>query len=377
MEITSFDTIPISIPKKTALQTGGTTNSTSGSDTFEHVLVRIETEAGIVGYGEVAPHPDWPNSGTQSTIQTVLDEEFRPLVEGRNVLHIGRIIETLDDAVSSHPFALSGVDTALYDAIGKYKQCPVYSLLGGPTTPERTLPLHYTIGIKDPETVRNEVSSAVENGFTDFKLKVGATDREMDCRRLEVIRDECPEARIRVDANQTWAPGEAVQAIRTLDDAADGILFVEQPVAHDDRDGLRRVRAAVDPEIMADEGCYSPSDVAQLARSDAVDAVNIKLAKAGGITNATRVASVAGAHGLPCFIGGMLELGVGASAASHFAVATPERSYPTGILNADASDSLLTNGDRWQSDSPTFTVPAENGLGITVDTDCLERHRTD
>lgn len=377
MEITSFEAIPISIPKNTALRTGGKTNSTSGSDTFDHVLVRIELATGTVGYGEVAPHPDWPNSGTQRTIRTVLDEEFGPLIVGKNALHVARIIETLDERVSSHPFALSGVDTALYDAIGKYKQCPVYSLLGGPTTPERTLPLHYTVGIKDPESLRDEVSSAVEKGFTDFKLKVGATDREMDCRRLEVIRDECPRARIRVDANQAWAPGEAVQAIRMLNNAAKGLIFVEQPVAHTDQDGLRRVRAAVEPEVMADEGCYSSSDVAQLARADAVDAINVKLAKAGGITNATRVAAVAEAHGLPCFIGGMLELGVGAAAAAHFALATPERSYPTGILNADATDSLLANSDNWRTDSPTFTVPADNGLGISIDTDSLERYRTD
>lgn len=377
MEITGVEAIPISVPKNTAVQTGGTTESTSGSNTFDHVLVRIETSPGIVGYGEIAPHPDWPNCGTQSTIRTVLDEEFRPLIEGRNGLHVARIIETLDEAVSSQPFALSGVDTALYDAIGKYHECPVYSVLGGQPNQNRTLPLHYTVGIKEPDEVREEVSSANEAGFTDFKLKVGAADREMDCQRLRTVRNECPEARIRVDANQTWAPGEAVRAIRELDEAADGIVFVEQPVSHDDPDGLRRVRSAVEPSVMADEGCYSPEDVAQLVRADAVDAVNVKLAKAGGITRATRVAAVAAAHGLPCFVGGMLELGVGAAAAAHFALATPERSYPTGILNADADGSLLEHGERWQPESPVFTVPDDDGFGFSVDTARLERYRTD
>jgi len=377
MEVTSLEAIPVSVPKATALRTGGSDASTSGSTSFDHVLVRAQTDGDVVGYGEVAPHPDWPNSGTQATVRSVIDSEFAPIVEGRDPAHVERIAAALDDAVASQPFAVAGVDAALYDALGKQLDRPTYELLGGPTASDRSLPLHYTVGIKPPEAVRAEVADAADSGFTAFKLKVGADERDADRRRLEAVREACPEARIRVDANGTWNAGEAVRAVRTLNDAADGIVFVEQPVPRDDTAGLRRVRGAVEPAVMADEGCYSPADVAALASADAVDAINVKPAKAGGLTGAKRVAAVAAAHGLPCYVGGMLELSVGAAAAAHFALASPERAYPTGLLNADADGSLLETPDRWRPDGPTFSVPDRPGMGVSVDPDALERYRTD
>ncbi|WP_311172969.1 mandelate racemase/muconate lactonizing enzyme family protein [Halobellus ordinarius] len=377
MEVTTLDAIPVSVPKATALRTGGSTASTAGSASFDHVLVRAETAGGVTGYGEVAPHPDWPNSGTQSTVRSVIESEFAPVVEGRRAAHVARLTEELDRTVASQPFARAGVDAALYDAFGKHVGRPTYELLGGPTNTDRSLPLHYTIGIKDPEEVREEASAAAADGFRAFKLKVGADERSADCRRLEAVRDACPDARIRVDANGTWSAGESVRAIRELNEAAQGIVFVEQPVPHDDRSGLRRVREAVEPSVMADEGCYTPGDVATLASANAVDAINIKPAKAGGLSGAKRVAATAAAHNLPCYIGGMLELSVGAAAAAHFALATPERAYPTGLLNADADGSLVENPDRWNAAGPSFTVPDEPGMGIAVDADAVERYRVD
>jgi len=377
MELTSLDAIPISVPKATALRTGGSDASTAGSDTFDHVLVRAETADGVVGYGEVAPHPDWPNSGTQATVQSVIESEFAPLVAGRDPSHVARIVDELDRTVASHPFALAGVDAALYDALGKQLGRPTYELLGGPTAADRSLPLHYTVGIKEPDAVREEVAAAADRGFSAFKLKVGADERDADRRRLEAVRETCPGARIRVDANGSWAAGEAVRAIRELNQAADGIVFVEQPVPRDDVAGLARVRSAVEPSVMADEGCYGPTDVASLARANAVDAINVKPAKAGGITGAKRVAAVAAAHGLPCYVGGMLELGVGAAAAAHFALATPKRAYPTGLLNADADGSLLSEPDRWAPDGPAVAVPDDPGMGVSVDPTAVERYRID
>lgn len=377
MEVADLEAIPISVPQTTALRTGGSDTSTSGSGSFDHVLVRVTTADGVTGYGEAAPHPDWPQSGTQSTVRSVISSKFAPLIEGRNVAHIARITEELDRAVASHPFARSAIDGALYDAFGKHLDCPVFDLLGGPTSDDRSLPLHYTVGIKNPEQVATEAEAAAKNGFAAFKLKVGDDDIAADCRRLEAIRSSCSDARIRVDANGTWNAGEAVRKINTLNEAADGIVFVEQPVPYDDPAGLRHVREEVTPSVMADEGCYTPADVAALASRGAVDAINVKPAKAGGIAGARRVVATAAAHGLPCYVGGMLELGIGAAAAAHFAIAAPERAYPTGLLNADAGGSVVTRPARWQPEGPSFVVPDDPGIGVSVDPDAVERYRVD
>jgi L-alanine-DL-glutamate epimerase-like enolase superfamily enzyme len=168
-----------------------------------------------------------------------------------------------------------------------------------------------------------------------------------------------------------------MRRIPLLDEAADGLVLVEQPVAHDDLDGLARVTAAVDVPILADEACFSPRDVAALARRDACDVVNIKLGKTGGLARACDVATVAAAHGFPCFVGSMLELGVGAAANAQFAAASPSVSYPTGTLNVHAEHGLVVEGDRWEPDGSTFELPDAPGLGVTVDESALARYRVD
>lgn len=118
-------------------------------------------------------------------------------------------------------------------------------------------------------------------------------------------------------------------------------------------------------------------EVAALARRDACDVVNIKLGKTGGLVRACDVATVAAAHGLPCFVGSMLELGVGAAANAQFAAASPSVSYPTGTLNVHAEHSLVAEQERWEPSGSVFELPDAPGLGVTVDESALERYRVD
>jgi L-alanine-DL-glutamate epimerase-like enolase superfamily enzyme len=237
--------------------------------------------------------------------------------------------------------------------------------------------LHYSIGIKAPEEVREAAATAAEDGLTAFKVKVGGPDFAAERDAVAAIAEAVPDARIRVDANQGWSVPEAVRRIPRLDEAAGGLVLVEQPIAYDDVAGLRRVREAVAPPILADEACFGPRDVARLARAEACDIVNIKLGKTGGLARAVDVAAVADAHGLPCFMGSMLELGVGTAANAHFAAACPTVTYPTGILNVHAADTLVEERERWTPDGDTFALPDAPGLGVTLDEDALASFRVD
>lgn len=380
MRVTDVDAVPVSVPAEKRLRTGGDADADPDEReveerTYDHLVVRVDLADGTRGYGEVAPHPDWPHAGTRDACRVVVKDRYAPVVEGTDVVHVARTAERLDREAAGLPFARAGVDVALHDALGRHLDVPLYSLLGGPTTDDRELEIHHTVGIESPESVREEASAAADRGIEAFKLKVGGPDPAAEVRRLVAVREAVPDARIRVDANGAWAADEAIRRVRALDDAADGLVFVEQPVPHDDIEGLRRVRAATPPPVMADEGCYSARDAVRLANREAVDVVNLKVANAGGLHGATRAAAVADALGLSCFAGGMLELGIGAAASAHFAVSTPAIRYPTGIFNRFAEHALIEDAADWEPSGPRVAIPDRPGLGVTVDGAALDRYR--
>ncbi|MGM0592175.1 MAG: mandelate racemase/muconate lactonizing enzyme family protein [Halobacteriota archaeon] len=377
MNVATVEAYPVSVPVATALRNsraGG--RSTRVTETFDHVVVRVVLDDGTAGHGEVAPHPTWRGSTDQAASVRLIEHRLRPAIEGANLLRAPRLLSRVGDD-GGFPFAAAGIEMALYDALGRSLAVPVYDLLGGPTGESPRLDLHRTLGIDSPEAIREAAQTAVAAGYRTFKLKVGGSDSTAEADRLRAVRESVSEANIRVDANGSWTTEEAIDRIRVLDEAAGGLELVEQPVESSDFAGLRRVREAVRPPVVVDESCHSAADVATLARADAADVVNVKLAKAGGFSGARRAVAVAAAHGLPCFPGGMAEFGVGAAANAHFAVSTPEMAYSTGVLNRYAAETLLENEAQWIPDGGRFTLPEKPGLGVDVDADAIERYRTD
>lgn len=376
MKVTGVEAIPVSVPAETAYETS-LSLATPGEQTYDHVIVRLQTDDGVTGLGEVAPMASWPHGLSQSAVRALIEETLAPVIEGRRLDRIPRIVEDCSRALSGEPFPLCGVDVALWDALGKSRKLPVYELLGGPTGGDPSIDLHYSVGIKSPDEVRADATRAAERGFSAFKVKVGNPDFAAERDAIAAVVAAVPDARIRIDANQGWSAPEALRKIPALDDAAGGLVLVEQPVDYDDVEGLARIRESVGPPILADEACFGPRDVAALARAGACDIVNIKLAKTGGLARARDVATVADAHGMTCFMGSMLELGVGAAASAHFAAACPTVTYPSGILNVHAESTLVAEHERWAPDDETFTLPDTPGLGVTLDADALAEYRTD
>ncbi|WP_256301725.1 mandelate racemase/muconate lactonizing enzyme family protein [Haloarchaeobius salinus] len=376
MKVTAVKTIPVSVPAETAYKTSLSLAS-EAEHKFEHVLVQIETDAGVTGLGESAPLSSWPHGLSQGAVNSLIEETLAPVVEGRRLENIPRIIDDCWQALPGEPFPLCGIDMALWDALGKARDLPVYDLLGGPANERPSIDLHYTIGIKEPRKVRSDVKKATDAGYSAIKIKVGGPDFAIEREAITAIAEAAPDTRIRIDANQGWTVPEALRRIPILDDAAGGLVLVEQPIDYDNIAGMARLRGSVSPPILADEACFGPRSVATLARADACDIVNVKLGKAGGFSRASDVATVADAHGLPCFMGGMLELGVGAAANAHFAASCPNITYPTGALHVHATDTLVQEQAQWTPETGTFTVPDTAGLGVTLDRDAVAQYRVD
>ncbi|QZT35327.1 dipeptide epimerase [Caldalkalibacillus thermarum TA2.A1] len=178
----------------------------------------------------------------------------------------------------------------------------------------------YTISVNAPEEMSKDACQYVHNGFRILKVKVGRDDIDRDILRIRAIRDAVgPDVKIRIDANQGWKVKEAIRAIKKMEDMGLDIELVEQPVKAHDIDGLKKITDAVYTPIMADESIFSPEDAFEVLKRRAVDLINIKLMKCGGIFKAELINRMAEACGVECMVGSMIESFISVTAAAHFA----------------------------------------------------------
>jgi L-alanine-DL-glutamate epimerase-like enolase superfamily enzyme len=270
------------------------------------VWIRLTDADGLTGWGEANPVQYYGE--TPDTVCAAL-EVYRGAVESAaSPFAVQEIEIACREDLGGNAAARAGIVAALYDLMGKRTGLPVHSLLG--LDPSRAPWTSFTIGLDEPEVIRAKLGEAAE--YPILKLKVGT---ERDDEILTLVREEAPAVRLRVDANTAWQPRQAVERIESLQRF--GIEFVEQPVAAHDIDGLRFVRERSPLPIIADESCITAADVPRLA--GAVDGINIKLAKCGGITEALRMIHTARAHNLQVMLGCMIETSLGIAAAAQLA----------------------------------------------------------
>jgi L-Ala-D/L-Glu epimerase / N-acetyl-D-glutamate racemase len=277
-----------------------------GSSEYTRVRVRLVDADGVEGLGEAAPSPFYGE--TADTVVAAL-EQFRSIVEATDPWELERLERTLPRALRGNAAARMAVSAAAHDIVGKRLGAPLYRVWG--LTPEQAPPSSFTIAIAPTEA---ELVERVEQAaaYPILKVKLG-TDHDDDIVRT--VRGAAPGKIVRVDANAAWTPKHALAMIERL--ARHGVEFVEQPVAADDIEGLRFVRQRSPLPIIADESCVTSTDIPRLA--GAVDGINIKLAKCGGLLEARRMIATARAHGMRVMMGCMIETSLGITAAAHLA----------------------------------------------------------
>jgi L-alanine-DL-glutamate epimerase-like enolase superfamily enzyme len=270
--------------------------------TVETVVARVTDSDGRVGLGE-APQV-WKVTGDSvAGSAACLEGPLRDAVLGRSTDPVATW-PLIAAAVAGNRAAKAALDSALHDLAG---------LRGDP------VPTVVTVSAGEPDDIAEAARARVAEGFSVLKLKVG-TDAETDLARVRAVRAGAgPEATIRLDANQGWDAFAAVEVIRAIEDAGLRIELVEQPVPARDLLGFAHVRRHVETPLMADESVCDLDDLVELIRHGSADLVNLKQAKAGGITPALELARVARLHGLGVSVGCMLESHVGIRAAASLA----------------------------------------------------------
>jgi L-alanine-DL-glutamate epimerase-like enolase superfamily enzyme len=311
---------------------------------YRRVWVRLTDDDGVEGWGEADPSSYYGE--TAETVVAAL-AAYAPGLPA-DPFDLEAAEARLAATLKYHPSARAALSAALHDLVGKRLGVPLWKLWG--LDPAAAPPSSFTIGLDTPDMVRRKVREAA--AYSILKIKVGTpTDRAV----LQAVREETDKP-IRVDANAGWTLKEALQRLPLLEEM--GVELIEQPLAPDDLEGLRVLRAASRLPIIADESCRTAADIPRLA--GAVDGINIKLAKCGSLREALRMIAVARAHQMRVMVGCMMESSLGITAAAHF---TPLLDYVdldgAALLKHDPFRGAGIAGGR-------VTLPTLPGLGVTT-----------
>ncbi len=370
MKITQIETIPVLVPINRARAIKGSSGYHTESP---FLLIKIHTDEGSIGLGEVSCTPRWSGEDhftARRLIQTILE----PLLAGRNPTHVEQLTVEINSALPGNAFTKSAIEMALWDLLGKQAGLPLYRLLGGPV--REFVPTKFSISGLDPAKSAEIAVWAKSQGFRAMKVKVGI-DPEEDVSRVRAVREAIgPEIRLGVDANGGWSPRVAIQTIRRLCEF--GIFFAEQPVPALDVSWLADVRRQVEVPVMADESVYSLQNAMAIVKAGAADVLSIYVGK-GGIGNARKIAAVAEGAGITCTIGSNLELGVASAAMIHLGMSTQgigAEEFPCDILSPFFyEDTLLAEPLPIQAGEAR---PHEKpGLGVELNEDAVGRYRVE
>ena len=318
-----------------------------GSSEYRVVRVTVTDDDGATGWGEAAPSKHYGE--TADTVVAALPA-YAAVLEGADAWSLEALEQGIARALRGNPSARAAVSAALHDLAGKRLGVPLYRMWG--LDPAAAPPTSFTIGIApDEDTLRARVREAAP--YPILKIKLGTT---WDERVIRVVRELEPTKMLRVDANAAWTPKRALAMIPLLHDL--GVEFVEQPLPAQDVEGLRFVRERSVLPIIADESCLVSTDIPALV--GAVDGINIKLAKCGGLREALRMIATARAHSMLVMCGCMVESSLGITAAAHLA---PLLDY------ADLDGAALVANDPYAGariDGGRIAIPDRAGLGVEI-----------
>ncbi len=337
----------------------------------EGAILRITTDTGHIGTGEIAP---LPSHGTLSLADQLAQlERLAPRLCGRRVDDLPEaVMAALGEDIAHAPLRCA-IETAALDAAARAAGRSVARLLAA--CPATSVDVNAVIDATGAKDAAEAAGRAVSHGFRTVKVKVG-TVRSMagEVARVAAVRDAIGTATgLRLDANGAWSEQRAVETLRAIEGCA--IEVVEQPVPASHIDALARVRAAVPQPIAADESVTGIESVRAIIDQRAADTLVVKLPVVGGPLRAMEVSMLAQGAGLGVIVTSAIESGIGVAAALHVAAALPQTTPACGLATLDLLSHGLIKGDL-PVEAGVMHVPATRGLGVTIDENALDHYAT-
>lgn len=331
-------------------------------DTFDSTVVRIGTDKGVEGFGEVCPLGPFYlpafGAGARAGIG-----ELAPHLLGEDPTQTARINTIMDAALLGHPYVKSALDMACWDLAGKIMNHPVCHLLGGRFGD--AVALYRAISQRPAEEMAVNVAQYRDEGYRKFQLKVGG-DAAQDIARIRAVREILEPGDVLVaDANTGWL---APDAIRVANAVADLDVYIEQPCVSYEK--CRAVRDHTNLPFILDENIDGLQMLLKAHADRAMDAINLKISKVGGLTKARQIRDLCVTLGIPMTIEDSWGGDIITAAIAHLAHSTPEQfrfsstdfnSYVT-VSNADGAP---------QRSNGAMRASGEPGLGVTPRMDVL------
>jgi muconate cycloisomerase len=366
VNITKIEPIAVSLPMiKPVIMAGEEVRRA------DNVLVRLEADTGLVGWGEAASAPTMTGETSASMVAAV--HYLTPVLEGRAADDIGGALAAMDGRMYGNHGAKAAIEIALHDLVGRATNRPVHALLGDKR--RSRMSILGVIGGGDLTGDLHDAGKKKGDGFAAFKIKVGIDTPVRDAERTRLICNILGAGvLISADANQGFAAAQAIAFVRAV--AGAGLDFFEQPVAADDLAGMAAVAAATDIAIGADEGIHSAADIARHHERNAACGVSLKAIKLGGMRAVVEAARLCDRLGMQvnvsCKTG---ESSIAGAAALHIAAVIPEIAWGLTLTNAGLGDDVTSHPIRIHNGCAD--VMDRPGLGIDVDEDRVLHHRVE
>ncbi len=329
---------------------------------FDSTIVQVETDTGMVGYGEVCPLGPFYLPAYANGVRAGL-AELGPHLLGEDPLEIQKLNRLMDAALKGHPYVKSGIDMACWDLLGKATGQPVCTLLGGRYGED--FGLYRAISQDTPEAMASRVAGYRAEGYQRFQLKVGG-DPDVDVERIHAVAAQLhPGDRLIADANTGWLMHDALRVMRAVRDVD---VYVEQPCLTYEE--CLTVRRHTDHPFVLDEAIDS-IDVLLRGHADrAMDVVNIKISKFGGLTKARQARDLCVALGVAMTLEDSWGGDIITAAIAHLAHSTPpEFLFTATDFNSYVTVSIAAGAPRRvKGRMAAATAP---GLGITPRIDVL------
>ena len=329
---------------------------------FDSTVVRVETDEGITGHGEVCPLgpvylPAYAE-GARAGIQVLA-----PALLGQDPTQLAKLNRHMDATLKGHPYVKSALDMACWDILGQATGQPVSNLLGGRYGDDFLL--YRAISQEAPEAMAGKVAGYRAEGYRKFQLKVGG-DPETDIERIRAVSAELQRGDVLIaDANTGWLMHQAARVVRAVKDID---VYIEQPC--ETFEECYSIRKMTDHPFVLDESIDGLPILLRANSLQAMDVVNIKISKFGGLTKARQARDLCVSLGIAMTIEDSWGGDIITAAISHLAHSTPtELLFSSTDFNSYVTVSIAN--DAPQRNNGRLAASTAPGLGITPKMDVL------
>lgn len=353
MKITGIKAWQVDLPLKEGRYSWSNGNYV---EVFDTTVVAVETDVGITGYAECCPLGSAYLPAYAAGVRAGL-AEIGPKMIGLDPTDLNIINWHMDAVLRGHPYVKAPIDIACWDILGKCTGLPVSKLLGGAA--QKRIALYRAISQEAPELMAEKIARYKSEGYTKFQLKVGG-DADMDIVRIRQTRSILDARDVLIaDANTGWTRAEAARIVASV---ADLDVYIEQPCPTYEE--CVSVRRRTSRPFILDEVITGVDSLTRALADDAMDVINLKISKVGGLTKARLMRDICIASGTPMTIEDTWGGDIVTATIAHFAISIPEEfCFSATDFNSYGTVDIASGAPKRVQG---FMAPShEPGLGIT------------